>query len=217
VDLCEAIDQQACHYVGTLWNCYTIIRDGYALGKDVNAFFKKGSQKHKGGSKIPQCSNQGGGGSSGGSNGGGSRQGDGVGAAAAGTVKAVAKVLNDTKEEVEFIYDKGEITGQIIRRGGEVVQQVGRITQDQIKHFAEWRQEYSKVLRHVVDDCYEVIGKIPGLPDNVKFISQNRLHKGEIEVFVTRTKHIGAWVADKALTVLRWVKEAEATRKAFGK
>ena len=41
-------------YVGIVWNCYSIIKDGYALGKDVNAFFKKGSQKHKQGSKLPQ-------------------------------------------------------------------------------------------------------------------------------------------------------------------
>ena len=63
----------------------------------------------------------------------------------------------------------------------------------------------------------KVMGKIPGLPDNVKFISQDRLHKGEIEVFASRTKHIGAWVADKALTVLRWVKKAKPGREAFKK
>jgi len=34
-------------YVGIVWNCWTIVRDGYALGKDVNAFFKQGKKTHE--------------------------------------------------------------------------------------------------------------------------------------------------------------------------
>jgi len=186
-------------YVGTLWSCYTIIRDGYALGKDVNAFFKKGSQKHKGGSKIPQFSNQSGGSSSGGSNGSGGKQGDAVGAVAGlTTAKNIGKALSDNKDKI---------------------QQAGRVVGEKIVDFANWKKfDWVKNITEpykAVKGSLRIKGGFSGLPPSARFLSPDKLHRGELEVWTEDGKHLGAWVMDMGSKVLRQIKEAKLNRKFF--
>jgi hypothetical protein len=208
-------------YVGTVWNTYTLVRNGYQLSKGIYSLAKN----RKGPSSLPQAGEKGGGSSSssGGSDGGGSGSGgsgsggsgsggsgsggSGGPAAASGTsygiAKAAAKALNDNKGRVRKTVD-------------QLLEWANFKKVDWVKRNLVPSRQYKGVLEIPKGKIPNAIDKLPG---NTKFFSNDGLHVGEIEVWRGPNKgdHLGAWEVLKDGTIGRMLKIADLTRKLVGR